>query len=442
MNVQKRPLKRRGHIRLLNALKTVVAALVLLTAGAGFANEHHGGDEAKYLYVWAGHVNHEVPDFLAVVDFDEDSPGYGRVIHTVPLPGPGATYNEPHHMHLSADGKVLGCGGLLSVLSGQPGIFFFDLTDPRRPRFLFSTADPNSSITDDFLPLPKGGFLVTQMGSASGGAPGRVVEFDKRLRRVGSWPLVPPADGFNPHGISARPDLNLMFTSDFLLPASTLNANVVPDAPVLRNTVRVWNYRKRTIVKTIAVPAGGGIGMMDIKAIPGDRLGRAYSAGMFNGLIYLIDPHAGTAIEAFDCEDIVPHVETDVAGGMIQILQLTSDGSRLLAGTFQAHQIVMLDTTDRAHLRQVGLPVDLGFGAGPHNIMLTSDDRRLVVTDYFLVEDMFPLANPGKIQLEGDHKVHVIKVGRNSLRHDDRFNLDFNTAFSTGPARPHGVAVK
>ena len=233
-----------------------------------------------------------------------------------------------------------------------------------------------------------------------------------------------------------------MFTSDFILPDSTLNANVVPDAPVLRNTVRVWDFQKRKIVKTITVPADGGIGMMDIKVIPGDPLGRAYSAGMFNGLIYLIDPQAGTATEAFDCEDVVPHVETPVAGGMMQILQMTSDGSRLLAGTFQAGQVVMLDTTDRSHLKQVGLPVDLGPGAGPHNIMLTHDDRRLVVTDYFLVEDMFPLANPGKIQFEGDHKVHVLKVGRNSLKRDDRFNLDFNTAFPTGPARPHGIAVK
>src|SRR5262249_32405652 len=195
--------------------------------------------------------------------------------------------------------------------------------------------------------------MLTETASANGGAPVPVVERDKETRRAGSWPPAPPTDGFTPHGISARPDLNLMYTSDFILPASTLNASVVPDAPVLRNTVRVWDYQKRKIEKTITVPADGGIGMMDIKVIPRDPLGRAYSAGMFNGLIYLSDPHAATAAEAFDCEDIVPHVETPVAGGMIQIMQLTSDGSRLIAGTFQAGQVVMLDTTDRAHLKQV-----------------------------------------------------------------------------------------
>jgi selenium-binding protein 1 len=181
--------------------------------------------------------------------------------------------------------------------------------------------------------------------------------------------------------------------------------------------------------------------MMDVKLIPGDPRGRAYSAGMFNGIVYLIDPQAGTATPAFDCNEVVPHIETPVPGGMVQILQIPRDGFRLLTGLFLAGQVVMVDTTDRAHPEQVAV-VNLGAGAGPHNLMLTHDDRRLIVTDYFLVEDSFPFADPGKVQAEGDHKVRVFKVGRNSLELDRRFNLDFNTAFPEGPARPHGIAVK
>lgn len=386
------------------------------------------GPVARYLYVWAGHVNHDVADFLAVIDFDADSPGYGRVVNMVQLPGPGASFNEPHHMHLSADGNILGCGGLLSVLSGQPGIFFFDTSNPREPRFLFSTSDTLSSITDDFYPLPQGGFLVSQMGSANGDAPGRIVEFDRTLRQVGSWPSAPPTDGFNPHGISVRPEINLMMTSDFILPDSTLN--VSEGSPILRNTIRVWNFQKRRIVKTIAAP--DAMGTMDVRLIPGDPRGRAYTAGMFNGLIYLVDPIGGSATPVFD---------TSSQGGMPQILQLNRGGTRLLTGLFQSGRIIMLDTTRRFLLRQVA-SVDLGEGAGPHNIMLTDDDKRLVVTDYFLDEDDFPHANPGKVRLNGDHKVHVLKVSPHSLELDPRFNLDFNTAFSTGPARPHGIAIR
>jgi len=70
-------------------------------------------------------------------------------------------------------------------------------------------------------------------------------------------------------------------------------------------------------------------------------------------------------------------------------------------------------------------------------MMLSADDSRLVVTDYFLNED-----GAGIIHFEGDHKVHVVKVTHDTLTVDPRFNLDFNTAFPTGPARPHGIAMK
>ena len=160
-------------------------------------------------------MNHAIADFLAVIDFDEASPGYGQVINMVPLPAPGATFNEPHHMHLSVDGKILGCGGLLSVLSGQPGIFFFDMSDPRKPRFLFSTSDKFSSITDDFFPLPQGGFLITQMGSANGDAPGRVVEFDRQappgrlVAPVAPDRRVQPARHFRPARVEPDDDERL-----------------------------------------------------------------------------------------------------------------------------------------------------------------------------------------------------------------------------------------
>src|SRR4029077_7943103 len=179
---------------------------------------------------------------------------------TVQVPPPGNTGNEPHHCHLNTNKTILGCGGLLSLLKGQNGIFFFDVTDAVNPRFLFSTKAVESSITDDFLPIENGGFLITQMGAADGTAPGRVAEFYGRIHFVANhfgtmsmfqeWPAQPPLDGFNPHGISARPDLNLMMTSDFILPSSTL---LPSNGPVLRGTVRVWDYRKRLITKTIHV---------------------------------------------------------------------------------------------------------------------------------------------------------------------------------------------
>jgi selenium-binding protein 1 len=423
-----------------------VTILLIGTALAFAADQDHRKGKEKTLYIWAGDQAHKASDFLAVIDFDAESADYGKVIKTVPLPPPGNIGNEAHHCHLNSTGNLLGCGGLLSVLKGQNGIFFFDVSEARNPRFLFSAKAVESAITDDFLPTEDGGFLISQMGSATGGAPGRIAEFDGQLHFVGNhfgetsmfqeFPKTPPVDGFNPHGISARPDLNVM-TADFILPSSTLTGSAGPE---LRGSVRVWNYKKRKLVSTINLlsPNGGpALGTMDVKMLPKDPTGIAYTAGMFDGHIYAIDPIAGTGIAAFDMATVTPHVKTDVTGGMGQILATPQSGDRLLVGMFQAGQVAMLDTTYRLNLKQVA-SVTLGpVDSGPHNMVLSADDSRLVVTDYFLNED-----GAGIIHFEGDHKVHVVKVTHDTLTLDTRFNLDFNTAFPTGPARPHGIAMK
>lgn len=433
----------------------LVALVIVISAIPGAFAEHgrddkyeQRGDDKKetVLYVWAQDQAHIAPDFLAVIDFDEQSPRYGKIINVVPLPPPGNIGNEPHHCHLNSTKTVLACGGLLSLLKGQNSIFFFDVSDAKKPRFMFSGKAVESSMTDDFLPLENGGFLITQMGSATGMAPGRVAEYDNRLHFVVNhfgtfsmfeeWPNKPPLDGFNPHGISARPDLNLMMTSDFILPGSTLMGSM---GPVLRSSVRIWDYRERKITKTVELFAPDGSpaqGTMDVKILPNDRHGYGYTAGMFDGHIYVIDPEEGTGTPVFDLSTVTPHVDTPVPGGMPQILATPQSGDRLIVGTFMAGQVLMLDTTDRFNLKQVSL-VSFGANTGPHNIVLSDDDNRLVVTDYFLNEDA-----AGIIHLEGDHKVHVLKVTHDTLTEDKRFKLDFNTAFKTGPARPHGIAMK
>ncbi len=406
----------------------------------------HGKGREKTLYIWAQDQAHKAPDFLAVINFDEDSDDYGKVIKTVPLPPPGNIGNEPHHCHLNSTGKILACGGLLSVLHGQNGIFFFDVSEARNPQFLFSSKAVESAITDDFLPTEHGGFLISQMGSATGGAPGRIAEYDGQLHFLANhfggmslfqeFPTVAPMDGFNPHGISARPDLNVMMTADFILPSSTLTGSAAPE---LRGSVRIWDYRKRKILMTVNLAWAGGpaLGTMDVKMLPKDPFGIGYTAGMFDGHIYAINPIYGSGTVAFDLANITPHVNTDVSGGMGQILATPQSGDRLIVGMFQSGQVAMLDTTDRTNLRQVAV-VSVGpAGAGPHNLVLNGDDSRLVVTDYFLNED-----DAGIIHFEGDHKVHVVQVTHNKLTVDPRFDLDFNTAFPTGPARPHGIAMK
>jgi selenium-binding protein 1 len=386
----------------------------------------------KYLYIWAGDELGILPDFLAVVDFNEHSANYGEVIATDNAPTSG---NEAHHCHISSDGNVILCGGLLSLLKDQDDIFFFDISKPKKPRFMSSTRTRFSSITDDPVPLAGGGFLVTMMGSAVGGEPGRVAEFDKELRLVHEWPDSLPTDGFNPHGISVQPEANIMITSDFINPVTTLVG--YPGPLGIRGSIRVWNLASRSIVRSIPIPPA--IGTMACQLIPGDPHLGAYTCGMFDadgGHLYYVDTQAGTYAEAFDTDLLLP-------GGITQIFAITADGTRLIVpiSSYTAAGpaggiVAMLDITDRTHATVVSV-VDLGPGSAPHNLLLTRDQKRVVVTDYFLDE-----GSAGKIHFDGDDKVHVINLENDMLTLDTRFELDFSTAFSGIQARPHGIDVK
>jgi len=231
------------------SLKTGLGLVTCSLASGGvlIAASRPAGPE-RHLYVWAGHQGAKAPEFLALVNFDEASPDYGKLIKTVHVPNPGDKGNEPHHVGLSADGRILAGGGLLSVLKGQKEVFFFDVSDPARPRFLSAADPPQSAITDEFYALENGGFLVTMMGSAQGHHPGRVAEFDRKGQLVAEHPAEPPQNGFNPHGISVRPEINLMVTSDFVCPSTTLHA--VPGDLALRGSVSGTSGRARSCARS------------------------------------------------------------------------------------------------------------------------------------------------------------------------------------------------
>jgi selenium-binding protein 1 len=383
------------------------------------------------LLVWAGDAAHTAPDFVAVIDFDLNSPSYGKVLRTVPLTGRSATGNEPHHVGISNDGRTVALGGLLSVLRGQDQVFFYDVTDPRHPAFIRSSNPPQASITDEFAALSSGGFLVTFMGGGNGANPGRVVEYDAGHNVVKAWPANPPTDGFNPHGLSIDEAHNLMVTSDFVCPAHTL---LIPGGGgvVMRGSIRVWDLARRAVTRTISVgspthPAG----TMDVQLIPHDPSLRALTAGMADNNLYLVDTQKGTAKTVFNFGALA----VGAAPAMPQLLRINRQGTRLFVTVNGAGKVAMLDISSPEQPKLLSV-VDLGPGSGPHFLCLTGDEKRLVVTDYFLVEDLAP---PGVVNADGDHKIHVINVMGDSLERDARFDVDFNRDISTGPARPHGV---
>src|SRR5207253_2309103 len=176
---------------------------------------------------------------------------------------------------------------------------------------------------------------------------------------------------------SVRPELNLMVTSDFICPSTTLH--VMPGGLDLRGSIRVWDLRQRKILRTIHIPNAGGT--IDVRLIPGDRRARGYTAGMIDDRLYLIDTNAGTAKSVFDFGSIQK-------AGWPQLMRMTEDGKRLFITMNQAGKVAMFDTSEPAEPKLLRV-MDLGPNSGPHYLRLTADERRLVVSDYFLNEDSF-----------------------------------------------------
>ena len=84
----------------------------------------------EYLYIWAGHVDHSIADFLAVIDFDEDSPRLaGRDQHSA-VARAGDLQRAAPHAPVGRRHDPLGCGGPLSAERPAGNLLLFDVSNP------------------------------------------------------------------------------------------------------------------------------------------------------------------------------------------------------------------------------------------------------------------------------------------------------------------------
>ncbi len=148
----------------------------------------------------------------------------------------------------------------MSVLKNQDTVFYFNTSNPYRPQFLKSNRAFLSAVTDEVVGKPDGGFFITNMGSASGRSPGRLIETDANLNIIHEWPDDANGPGdifeqqFSPHGITVDWQRRRVLTSDFIEPASILK----PSTGVkFASTLRLWDLDSKTILNTITIPDVG-----------------------------------------------------------------------------------------------------------------------------------------------------------------------------------------
>jgi selenium-binding protein 1 len=149
---------------------------------------------------------------------------------------------------------------VIKQLSHQDTAFYFDTSNPYRPKFHKSNRAILSSIADEIRAKPDGGFYITYMGSAVGTSPGRLVETDADFNIIHEWPedvdgtLNILGEQFSPHGLSIDWERGNILTSDFVEPISILK----PSTGIRRaNTLRLWDLETKQILNTITIPNVG-----------------------------------------------------------------------------------------------------------------------------------------------------------------------------------------
>ena len=153
----------------------------------GDMHSDHDG-EARTLYVWAGDQARVAPTSWPSSTSTKTRPRYGRVISTVPVPPPATLATSRTTATCRPTRTSWPAAGCSACCSGQNSIFFFDVSTPRHPKFLFSTrARSRASPTTSCRCRTAGFWSPRWVGHAAAPAGGRRV----RRQPATSWPSSP-----------------------------------------------------------------------------------------------------------------------------------------------------------------------------------------------------------------------------------------------------------
>jgi hypothetical protein len=172
----------------MNKQLTGIALTVVLSSmsAAGAASPGH------YLFAWAGDPTGHSEDFIAVIDADPDSPGYGELVASAPS---GIRTRQVHHTEY-----WMPPGGLLFANDHKAGkTVVMDLRDPLHPQVHATFGDLQGfSHPHSFLRLPNGHVLASfQLEGHMSHAPEREADAGQP---TAAMPMIDPGSQPGVHG--------------------------------------------------------------------------------------------------------------------------------------------------------------------------------------------------------------------------------------------------
>ncbi|MGE0555568.1 MAG: hypothetical protein AB7R55_19210 [Gemmatimonadales bacterium] len=364
--------------------RVLVLIALLWSAGCGSAPSA----PASFLFLWAADSTGATSDFLAVIDADPASPGYGQAVAALPT---GESGSHPHH----TEDVLAPSGHLLANGFGRGRTWLFDLSNPLEPAILTHFDDVSGlSHPHSFLRLADGKVLATFQYAAGGHRTGGLVLMDERgipERSASAVDTTIPDERIYPYAVVPMPGIDRAISTTTDMDESNLAAT----SP----WVQVWRLSDLSLLRTFSLEPGPRGDEHQLTGEP--RLladGRSVYVHTFNCGLYLI--------RGVDQPEPVARFVYGFEGKNCGVPVLT--GSHWIQPVPEAHAVVALDLSDPEHPREVGR-VTVDADEAPHWLAVDPKGRRLVMNsggyargNRLFVLDLDPAT--GSLTLDGRFK--------------------------------------
>jgi selenium-binding protein 1 len=408
------------------------------------------------------------PDYLATIDVDLKSSGFGKVIHRLPMPNVG---DELHHFGWNACSSCHGDPDKPRRYLVLPGlrssrIHIVDVASPREPK-LHKVIQPeeiarrtNLSAPHTVHCLADGQIMISMLGDARGQAPGGFLLLDQQFNIAGRWERQAEGMQFN-YDYWYQPRHNVMVSSEWAAPNTFAPGFQLDDVKAGKYGQRLhfWDWKERKLVQTIDLGAEGMI-PLEVRFhhdpdSPHGFVGAALSSSIW---------HWQPSGDAWQAEKVIQVEPVELAGwpfpvpGLITDLVLSMDDRFLYFSDWLHGDIRQYDVSDPARPKLTGrvwlggLLGKSGTGegkqgvskvrgstlyGGPQMLQLSLDGKRLYVTNslYSSWDNQFypDIGEQGSYMLQLD-----CDTGGGGLALNESFFVDFG-AEPAGPARAHEI---
>ena len=207
-------------------------------------NKNISNDSDQYLYVWMHDIGFEDPNFLAVIDADDESRTYGKLLNTIPAT---KTVGMAHHTPLFLPSS----GMIFANDFHNSHTYVYESSNPVKPKIIndFNKIEPYS-YPHSYSELPNGNILTTFQTKNGLETVGGIVEFDYKgeyLRASDAQPL-DETIFMRPYGIVLVPEHNRIVTTNYDMHETDNGYHI-----------QIWNMESLELLSTVKLPNVNGM---------------------------------------------------------------------------------------------------------------------------------------------------------------------------------------